>query len=122
MALAQASNDFMFRYGWKNGQYIDTEGYVHVKHPHHRRAHVDGYVLEHLLVAERAMGKSLPLGAEMHHVNGDKADNRSSNLVVCDSRAYHSLLHQRQRALKACDHAHWRKCNHCGEYDDPECM
>ena len=66
------------------------------------------------------LGKPLPLSAEVHHVNGCEWNNSNSNLVACESRAYHKLLHIRTRALIACGHANWRKCNHCGEYDSPE--
>lgn len=76
-------------------------------------------VYEHVVVAERALGKPLPAGAELHHVNGDEADNRNENLVICPNHQYHMLLHQRQRALDECGNAHWRRCRICRQYDDP---
>ena len=68
---------------------------------------------EHRLIVESVLGRKLPKAAVIHHVNGDKADNRHSNLVVCDSQAYHILLHQRQRALHACGNPDFRKCAKC---------
>lgn len=75
---------------------------------------------EHIAVAERALGRPLPSGAVVHHVNEDKLDNRPSNLVICPNQAYHALLHRRMRALDACGHADWRKCWICQHWDAPE--
>lgn len=77
---------------------------------------------EHIVVAGNAFGGPLPRGAEVHHVNGDKLDNRSNNLVVCQDRAYHMLLHRRARALTACGRPDWLKCAYCGQWDDPANM
>lgn len=78
-----------------------------------------GYIYEHHIVAERALGKPLPRGAEIHHVDENKANNVGANLVICPGRAYHLILHQRTRAFDACGNANWRKCNVCKRYDDP---
>jgi len=77
---------------------------------------------EHIVVAERAMGRPLPRGAEVHHANGIKDDNRTSNLVVCQSSAYHLLLHRRARALEASGNPDYRKCSYCGQWDAPQAM
>lgn len=77
-------------------------------------------VLRHVHRAEQALGKRLPPGAEVHHVDGDRSNDENSNLVICPSRDYHMLLHRRQRALDSCGHADWRKCHICKQYDAPE--
>lgn len=110
-------------HNWKGG-FSTVRGtskgwYVLIHDPTHTRANNKGYVMQHILIVERAMGKPLPLGAEAHHVNEIPNDNRNSNLVVCQNHAYHILLHQRRRALQACGHAAWRKCRFCKKYDDP---
>ncbi len=45
--------------------------------------------------AEQALGHPLPPSAVVHHhtYDGDR-----SQLVICQDRAYHALLHQRMRA------------------------
>lgn len=48
----------------------------------------------HRLVAELVIGKPLPNGAVVHHVNRDPLDNRHRNLVICQSQAYHASLHR----------------------------
>ncbi len=104
---------------WNGGQHKDGNGYVMILIPGHPRADVGGYVREHILVAEKALGKSLPERAVVHHANGTKD---SGPLVICQDNAYHQLLHRRERALNDCGHTSWRKCRFCKQYDDPENM
>ena len=88
------------------------------------RMHMIGGVkkLGHAWAAEKALGHALPKGAQVHHVNGDKTDNRNENLVICPNNEYHKLLHKRQRALEVCGNANWIVCCYCRKYDDPKNM
>lgn len=76
---------------------------------------------EHVEIAERALGKSLPAGVVVHHVDGNRLNNEPGNLLVCSS-AYHSLIHKRMRAVAACGHADWIKCHHCKAYSPPDTL
>lgn len=69
--------------------------------------------MEHIVIVERAIGRKLPAGAEVHHVNGNGRDNRPSNLVVCQDKAYHKLLHRRLRIVKAGGNPNTQRI--CGE-------
>jgi hypothetical protein len=106
---------------WRGGRIISC-GYVLIHQPGHHRADRQGYVREHTLVVERALGHPLPDKAEVHHVNEVKADNRNRNLVACQDHAYHFLLHRRMRALRACGNANYRQCYVCKRWDDPKAM
>ena len=50
----------------------------------------------HVLVWENYWGFKKPENADIHHINGDKTDNRISNLQCLDSK-----VHQRYHALNA---------------------
>jgi hypothetical protein len=98
-------------------------GYISILSPSHPRAGSTGYVKEHILLAERALGHPLPPKAEVHHVNCNPADNTPGNLVVCPNKSYHMLLHRRRNALKASGHADWIvRCHFCGGYGHPDVM
>jgi HNH endonuclease len=72
----------------------------------------------HVVVAELVLGKRLPTGAIVHHIDGNKQNNWPYNLLICPDQAYHKLIHQRTDALNACGNADWLKCKFCGRYDD----
>lgn len=74
--------------------------------------------LEHVAIAERAIGRKLPRGAQVHHVDSNPENNAPENLVICPDQAYHRLLHVRTRALEACGNANYCKCVFCKTYDD----
>ena len=98
---------------WKGGRSNASRGYINITKPDHPRAKNYHQVHEHILIAEKALGKYLPLKAVVHH-------HTPEQLVICENQAYHKFIHQRTEALRACGHANWRKCNFCHQYDDPK--
>lgn len=89
--------------------------YLRIYRPDHPKAAKNGWVFEHVAIAEDALGKRLPRGAEVHHVNEDPEDNAPANLVICQNRGYHKLLHVRTRIVRAGgDPDAQRICSRCG--------
>jgi hypothetical protein len=75
---------------WKGGQTVYM-GYIVIRKPDHPKAH-NSYVFLHRLVAEEKLGRFLVDGETVHHINGDRLDNRPENLEVLSHRL-HGRLH-----------------------------
>lgn len=90
----------------------------------YRHAFVNGVSkLVHVIVAEAALGKSLPQGAVIHHVDGNNQNNSPSNLVICQDQAYHMLLHARQRVYDAGGDPNTQKiCTACKAVKSQSCF
>ena len=99
---------------------IGKRGYILVLAKGHPRANRDGYVPEHVLVVERALGHYLDPRHKVHHVDRNVANNTPPNLVACEDQAYHLFLHQRMRAREACGNPSALKCDRCGSYERQE--
>jgi hypothetical protein len=63
-------------------RYRHTLGYILVHCPGHPNAQAHGYIPEHRLVMERAIGRPLGKGEKVAHKNRDKTDNRLENLIL----------------------------------------
>ena len=73
------------------------KGYPVIYDPAHPRAKSNGYVREHIVIAEQCIGRPLKDGEVIHHINEDKLDNRPENLVVFESHSDHMKYHWMKR-------------------------
>ena len=67
---------------WRGGRTRHKAGYVMVLARWHPRAGSNGYVFEHVLVMEDVLGRLLLPGETVHHLNGQRDDNRAGNLEL----------------------------------------
>ena len=76
-----------------------SDGYIKVYVPEHPFSTADGYVMKHVLVMERHLGRYLKDNEVVHHINHVRDDNRLENLKLMDIKD-HMSMHMRERHEK----------------------
>lgn len=92
---------------WDGGRHVAWNGYVRIKMPEHPRAGANGYVWEHIVVAEKKIGRGLkyfgksdPRNEEVHHKDDDKTNNNPDNLEIMSSAEKHARHEWKTNPLK----------------------
>lgn len=91
------------RIGTGRGRWNMPDGYIKISAPF-------GTKPEHRAIMERHLGRVLSKDEQVHHINGNKSDNRIENLQVVTAKqhaAIHLKLHDRWAKLHEC-------CSECG--------
>jgi hypothetical protein len=84
---------------WKGGV-IEVLGYRWIYAPGHPNASLNRtYVMEHRLAMSKKLGRPLKKTEIVHHINGDRLDNRLGNLVVVN-RSEHNTIHHKHPSQK----------------------
>ena len=84
---------------WKGGRKITPKGYAQLLIPDHHRADRNGYVMEHIYVFEQATGIEVPENCVVHHLDGNRLNNKIDNLCLMTFGA-HSTYHDKRRHSK----------------------
>lgn len=90
---------------WRGGLVDQVSGYVYQYAPNHPHATQAGYVMQHRLIMEAAIGRYLRPEEEVHHRNHVRNDNRIENLELMADAQTHRAHHAYYE-----DHA----CGICG--------
>lgn len=84
---------------WNGGRIITHQGYIKIKTRqdsfYYPMADNHGYISEHRLIMAQSLGRCLQPWEIIHHKNGDKQDNKLSNLELTESIGNHSSQHSR---------------------------
>jgi hypothetical protein len=79
---------------WKGGTTIDAKGYVLITLDNDPSGRIQK--AEHILVAERMIGRKLTKNEVVHHKDENRKNNAESNLQVM-TRGEHTKLHHAMR-------------------------
>jgi hypothetical protein len=93
-------------HSWKGGRLLNR-GHVLLYLPDDPRANSRGYVPERRIVWEKATGLTQKPNDYIHHLNGDKTDNRPENLIAL-SKHQQLKAHARENAKRGAA-ARWSK-------------
>lgn len=87
-------------HSWKGGKHLQN-GYVFVSinkdSPYSSMAISNGYILEHRLVMAQKLNRPLEKHETVHHINGNKQDNRIENLQLRHGK------HGKHQVFVCCD-------------------
>lgn len=72
------------------------DGYIQIYMPDHPKSSKDGYIMEHDLIMECAIGRWLEKDEVVHHKNEIKSDNRLINLELM-TLSEHISFHAKKR-------------------------
>lgn len=95
LLLAKRKRSSVYTYAWKYGIELRNRWPTY---------HEPGYLYRrrgvyiHRDIAEGVLGRPLKSTEVVHHIDGDKQNNRKDNFVICSS-SYHIELHARMSYL-----------------------
>jgi len=84
---------------WKGGIHYRS-GYKFIKQPKHPFTNAMGFVREHRLIMEKHINRYLKPFEKVHHKDGNKLNNKISNLKLFSSNGKHLKEHSKYKNVK----------------------
>ena len=81
----------------RNKRIFSSYGYILLRKSTHPMADCNGYVREHRFIMSEYLGRVLDRKEVVHHINGDKSDNRIDNLILYKDNVEHTFAHRPTR-------------------------
>lgn len=66
---------------WKGGESINFHGYIRLRYK-------KGYIYKHRFLMEQYLGRKLKSNEVVHHIDGDRSNNKRSNLMIFKKRLH----------------------------------
>lgn len=102
-------NNLFSAKGYKNNGKSILNGYIAIYMPEHPRAFKNnGCVYEHILIAERKLKRKLSDKEVVHHIDFNRQNNNSDNLMIFATESDHVAYHNGAKAIQLLNGAY--KC------------
>lgn len=95
--------------------YVNGYKILHIpNYPTHTYCGTHGWVYEHIFLMERELGRILKDGEQVHHLDGNRGNNRLENLVVI-SQGHHVRIHKwmERSGIDNAPYEKYPSCEHC---------
>lgn len=87
---------------WAGGRILLQNGYIERTIPDNHPLKLKGkrYIAEHRFIMEKHIGRYLKPYELMHHLNGNKEDNRIENLALCSLKNHYEFIKKLQERIE----------------------